>query len=146
MRSSTDFSTGPPMSDTMQDWGAAAPSAHIPDHDLIRCIGRGSYGEVWLARNVMGTYRAVKIVRRSAFRETRPFERELDGIRKFEPLSRSHEGFIDLLHVGENLAEAYFYYVMELGDDQETGQEIHPATFRSKTLASEIARRRRLPV
>ena len=32
----------------------------IPDHELLRCIGRGSYGEVWLARNMMGTYRAVK--------------------------------------------------------------------------------------
>ncbi len=26
----------------------------VPDHTLIRPIGRGSYGEVWLARNVMG--------------------------------------------------------------------------------------------
>jgi hypothetical protein len=33
---------------------------------LIRRIGQGSYGEVWLARNVMGTYRAVKIVYRAA--------------------------------------------------------------------------------
>ena len=26
----------------------------IPDHQLLRCIGSGSYGEVWLARNMMG--------------------------------------------------------------------------------------------
>ena len=26
----------------------------IPDHELLRCIGRGSYGEVWLERNVLG--------------------------------------------------------------------------------------------
>ena len=31
----------------------------IPDHQLLRRIGGGSYGEVWLARSVMGTYRAV---------------------------------------------------------------------------------------
>lgn len=134
------------MSDKTQELSSPAPSVRIPDHDLVRCIGRGSYGEVWLARSAMGTYRAVKIVRRSAFKETRPFERELDGLRKFEPLSRSHEGFVDLLQVGQNEDQGYFYYVMELGDDQKTGQEIDPATFQPKTLATEIARRRRLPV
>jgi hypothetical protein len=41
-----------------------ACSIKIPDHELLRVIGRGSYGEVWLARNIMGTYRAVKIIRR----------------------------------------------------------------------------------
>src|SRR5439155_27214519 len=39
----------------------------IPDHELIRRIGSGSYGEVWLARSVMGTFRAVKVVYRKTF-------------------------------------------------------------------------------
>ena len=31
----------------------------IPDHELIRCVGRGAYGEVWLARHArLGTLRA----------------------------------------------------------------------------------------
>src|SRR5213592_3220598 len=29
-------------------------SPQIPDYELVRCIGRGSYGDVWLARNVLG--------------------------------------------------------------------------------------------
>ena len=33
---------------------AATHLPQIPDHELLRRIGRGSYGEVWLARNVMG--------------------------------------------------------------------------------------------
>src|SRR5262245_48249154 len=74
--------------------------ADIRDHELIRRIGQGSYGEVWLARNVMGTYRAVKIVYRAAFEHARPFEREFNGIQKFEPLSRSHDGFVDILQIG----------------------------------------------
>ena len=41
----------------------------IPDHQLLRCVGSGSYGEVWLARSVVGTFRAVKIVFRKAFRD-----------------------------------------------------------------------------
>src|SRR5262245_3226739 len=89
----------------------------IPDHQLLRRIGSGSYGEVWLARNTMGMHRAVKIVHRKSFRDQRPFDREVSGIQKFEPLSRSHEGFIDVLHAGLNEEEGYFFYVMELGDD-----------------------------
>src|SRR5262245_16087762 len=98
----------------------------IPDHELLRCIGRGSYGEVWLARNVMGTYRAVKIVYRRNFEHDRPYGREFNGIKKFEPISRTHEGLVDILQVGRNEEAKYFYYVMELADDLASGQQIEP--------------------
>src|SRR5262245_19637510 len=88
----------------------------IPDHELLRRIGKGSYGEVWLARNVMGTYRAVKVIYRHSFDTARPFERELSGIQRFEPVSRLHDGLVDILQVGRNEPEGYFYYVMELAD------------------------------
>src|SRR3990172_3106004 len=91
------------------------PTVVIPDHELIRPIGRGSYGEVWLARSVLGEYRAVKIIRRDSFDRDRPVERELEGIQKFEPISRSHENQVHILHVGR-FAEGFFY-VMELADD-----------------------------
>jgi tetratricopeptide (TPR) repeat protein len=55
-------------------------------------------------------------VRRAAFDDDRPYEREFSGIRKFEPISRTHEGFVDLLQVGRNDTEGWFYYVMELAD------------------------------
>ena len=88
----------------------------IADHLLLRRIGRGSYGEVWLARNVVGTYRAVKIVHRDAFEDSRPYEREFAGIQKYEPISRMHEGLTNLLQIGRADAAGYFYYVMELAD------------------------------
>lgn len=89
----------------------------IPDHQLIRRIGQGAYGEVWLARNALGTWRAVKIVYRDNFKDARPYEREFAGIRSFEPLSRSDEGFVDILQVGRDDLGGWFYYVMELADD-----------------------------
>jgi serine/threonine protein kinase len=89
---------------------------------LLRCIGGGSYGGAWLARNALGAYRAVKIVHRHTFEHDRPFEQEFGGIQNFEPISRSHEGLVDLLQVGRNDPEGYFYYVMELADDANVGQ------------------------
>lgn len=116
----------------------------IPDHQLLRPIGKGSYGLVWLARSAMGTFRAVKIVFRDRFQDERPFNRELSGIKRFEPISRSHEGFVDILQVGFDEAQGCFYYVMEIGDDAVTGQSIDPETYCPNTLLGEIARRGRL--
>jgi hypothetical protein len=39
------------------------PDEIIPEHRLVKRIGRGSSGEVWLAQHSLGAWRAVKIVR-----------------------------------------------------------------------------------
>jgi serine/threonine protein kinase len=129
----------------------------IPDHELLRKIGGGSYGEVWLARNILGGWRAVKIVYRNSFDHDRPFEREFAGIQKFEPISRTHESQVDILHVGRG--DGYFYYVMELADDAPApvGIEAAPAaqcatfnfqpeTYQPHSLKLDLQRRGRLPV
>ena len=92
----------------------------IPDHELIRQIGSGSYGEVWLAKNAVGSLRAVKVVHRRTFEHAEHFEREFKGLQRFEPISRSHEGFVDILQLGRNDSAGYFYYVMELADPAES--------------------------
>jgi CHASE2 domain-containing sensor protein len=116
----------------------------VPDHDLVRLVGKGAYGEVWLARNAVGVFHAVKIVRRAAFPSDVPYEREFRGIQKFMPVSRSHPGFVHVLHVGRNDTERLFYCIMEAGDDQTTGQKIDPETYTPKSLASELKWRGRL--
>ncbi len=126
--------------------------AAIPDYELLRPIGRGAYGEVWLVRSITGALRAAKIVYRSTFQDLRPFEREFDGIRKFEPVSRSQENQIRILHIGRNEAAECFYYVMELADDAATGEAppetpgaFDPAAYQPKTLREVLTRRGRLP-
>lgn len=93
-----------------------APIPQVPEHELIHPIGHGSYGEVWLARSVLGTLRAIKIVCQRDFPDPAPFAREFHGIHKFEPVSRAHPALVDVLQVGRNDAEGYYYYVMELAD------------------------------
>ena len=132
------------MANTEQTKSSAPPQ--IADHTLLRRIGDGAYGEVWLARSVTGAFRAVKVVSRDRFREDRPFNREFEGIQKYEPLSRSHPGLVAVLHVGRNEQDKYFFYVMELADDVSAGQEISHETYEPKTLASEIRRRTPIPV
>src|ERR1051325_11275567 len=92
------------------------PNTVVPDYELLRRLGRGAYGEVWLARNALGTLRAVKVIYRDAFESERPYLREFAGIREFEPVS-AHESQVRVYHVGRNDAAGYFYYVMELADD-----------------------------
>lgn len=114
-------------------------------HELIRIIGGGAYGKVWLARSVTGVYRAIKIVLRSDFKSDTPYDREYRGILRFEPISRDHEGFTDILHVGRNDGAGYFYYIMEVGDDVESGHEIDPEHYTPNTLDLQRRLHRRVP-
>src|SRR5213593_3311549 len=114
----------------------------IPDHELVRVIGRGAYGEIWLARTVTGAFRAVKIVYRSTFESERAFLREFEGMSAFEPISRAHAGFMNILHVGRT--PGYLYYSMELADDHVAGRKIDIVSYEPRTLKNDLARHKRL--
>ena len=120
--------------------------AHVPDHELVRCIGRGGFGEVWLGKTVIGGYRAIKIIHRHNFEDARPFDREFGGVRKFEPISRTHPGLVAVLQVGRNDEGGYFYYVMEVADDLVRGTDIDPESYIPKSLRQYLAQKGRLPL
>ena len=120
-----------------------------PDYQLFNPpFGEGAYGKVWLARNKVGQWRALKAVYLANFNENNdPYEREFTGIKKYQPFSDKHPGLLQVEFVSEK-QEGYFYYVMELGDPLEPGWEGEPSTYRPRDLVSERARShgRRLPV
>ena len=120
----------------------------IPDMEVLRQIGGGSYGEIWMARSVTDTLRAVKLVYRNDFDDDRTFEREFEGILKYEPVAREHPGLVDILHVGRDKTgdEEFYYYVMELGDDIERGSKITPADYEPRTLRSDMLRSGKRPL
>ena len=88
----------------------------IPDHELIEVIGSGAYGNVWLGRTVLGTARAIKVIQRSSFESDQPFNRELEGVRRYEPISRTCPNLVPILQVGCDAGSDFFYSVMELAD------------------------------
>ena len=125
--------------------GSLPGSPMVPDQALLRCVGKGAYGEIWVARNAVGLLHAVKVVYRVAFGSDEPFDREFRGVQKFMPVSRLHPGLVQILQVGRQDAAGYFYYVMEPADDESTGAEFAAESYVPKTLAREIERRRKLP-
>lgn len=97
---------------------------------------------MFLARSVTGNFRAVKVVRREDFERERTFEREFEGIQHYEKVSQDHPGLVDVLHAGRNEKEGYYYYVMELADDVETGSEIDVERYTPRTLSADLKQHR----
>ena len=120
-----------------------------PGYELFNPpFGEGAYGRVWLARNTARQWRAVKAVYLDNFDQNPgPYEREFNGIRKYQPVSTRHPGLLRVEFVSEQL-DGYFYYVMELGDALQPGWEENPSLYQPRDLGNERGRApgRRLPI
>lgn len=145
-RDSTGDAAVPNADSPAQITGASAGSdaISVPNYDLIRCIGSGAYGEVWLARGEIGVHHAVKLVHKRSFPDRNPFEREYRGILQYTPISRTHHGLVPILHVGRNNDVGFFFYVMELADCALNGRHVDPACYTARTLAYDLDTRGRL--
>jgi CHASE2 domain-containing sensor protein len=131
----------------------ASPPADVPeapDYELFDPpFGEGAYGKVWLARNAIGQWQALKAVYQARFGPYRePYEREFNGIKRYKPVSDKHPGLLRVDFVSTRKEAGYFYYVMELGDALEPGWEKNPRAYKPRDLASMRAQApgARLPV
>jgi eukaryotic-like serine/threonine-protein kinase len=111
----------------------------IPDFELVRLIGEGAFGQVWLARNLTtGSLRAVKTIpmRRSCGGD--PAGREITSLARLESnLPAKHPNLMDIDHVGK--AGEHLFYVMAPADDV-SGQPASPDDdYRPATLDSLLA-------
>ena len=120
-----------------------------PDYQLITPpFGHGAYGKVWLARNAVGQWQALKAVYLANFGENPgPFDREFNGITRYKPISDKHPGLLRVDFVSRK-RDGQFYYVMELGDALDPGWETAPETYKPRDLASvrQRAPQKRLPL
>ena len=92
-------------------------SPKIPDYDLIKLIGEGGFGQIWMGKDALGLYRAIKIIRYDDSKSLESYQAEHNGIRHYAPYSRKYDGLIDIHHVGIREEEGFYYYVMDLADD-----------------------------
>jgi CHASE2 domain-containing sensor protein len=107
-----------------------------PEYELFEPpIGQGGFGKVWIVRNAIGQWQALKAVYQSKFGDnTKPYESEFNGLQKYKPVSEKHPGLLRIELVSKMKAEGYFYYVMELGDAQAPGWEQKPASYKPRDL------------
>ena len=110
----------------------------VPDFDLIRPIGKGGFGEVWLAANrTTGRLRAVKLIPLKRSDEADPARREITSLTRLEASLRAdHPHLMNIYHVGKT--SQFLFYVMDPADDVSGGPASAAPGYRPATLRSRL--------
>ena len=110
---------------------------HCGQWRLVREIGHGAYGVVYLAVAPDGECAAVKVCRRERY------SRELRGAKLYRAIP-SQEGLVRMRTLVET--KWGFYAVMDLADDEFDRESPTVESYRPKTLASVIDGEKALPL
>jgi serine/threonine protein kinase len=93
----------------------------VGGHEIVRSLGRGGMGEVYLARGPDGTQRAFKIVRGDRVAGPQALARFRREVMLLDRLK--HPGIVQILHTG-TLADGGLYLAMEYVDGPDLQTEI----------------------
>ena len=115
---------------------------HCGQWRLVREIGHGAYGVVYLAVAPDGECAAVKVCRRDAVDPER-YSRELRGAKLYRAIP-PQEGLVRMRTLVET--DWGFYAVMDLADDEFERTEGSLESYRPKTLAGVIKGEKALPL
>src|SRR5262245_36232053 len=90
----------------------------VPGYKIVQpAIGEGSHGKVWLARNAIDQWQALKAVYRTHFdSQTKAYEQAWTAIQTYKLVSHQHPGLMPIDFLSQNQHPGYFYYLMPLGD------------------------------
>jgi serine/threonine protein kinase len=124
--------------DSADDESAMSDCPEVPDFDLIRPVGRGGFGEVWLAINrTTGQLRALKIIQLRQPGLTNPAAREVASLTRLDAsLRRQHPNLLSIHHVGRT-AE-FVFFVMDPADDLGGGPASSKPHYQPATLQSRL--------
>ena len=110
------------------------PGTQLDGYELIRPIGEGGFGQVWMCRATFtGEFKALKIVRASS---TGEMAREFQGLvayREKAPWVKS-AALMPVEHA--NALPSGFFYVMPLADGLSEGISPEDADWKPKSLAT----------
>lgn len=119
--------------DPTESWPSDLQSPpEVPDFDLLRPIGRGAFGQVWLATNrTTGRLRAVKLIRLDQA------GREIASLIRLEANVRNqHPNLLGIDHVGQTAQ--YLFYVMDPADDITGSPASCDSAYRPCTLKERL--------
>ncbi len=94
---------------------------NFPYYKLLRRIGHGGYGEVYLAQTDNGKFVAIKFILLNNAK------REINALKQYEKLKLVCN-LVEILDSGE--FQDYMYYVMPLADTLDVSEQFAPTDFR----------------
>lgn len=120
---------------------AASALPAIPDFEMLRKLGQGAAGAVWLARRkATGRCYAIKTLPRNGSWA----EAESNGVKWLDVYAGRSANLIEIHHVGQT--PEHFYYVMDLADRYPTAETFSPEHYKPRTLKSDLELRGPLPL